>query len=214
MKLIRHNTEYYLLEDGKIDEGDWMFIIDDENKIYIEKCPIFLGIHYIRKEKIIGTTDTSLKLPLLDKTLIETMLSVTEKDKKLQVARNVLSSDTRFSEKDLDSVMFGYELSLRDSDKKFTLEQIVGFSEWLSVAQWRDGVKILYIKNNWEKLFKIYLKTQEKSEWEIEIEIETESVVMGGVVQVGDFGGKGPQPYNYSQPKIENGYITIKKIKN
>lgn len=51
---------YFLNANCPIKEGDWMYIVDNEGKTYIEKCPVFLGIHYKEKYKIEATTDASL----------------------------------------------------------------------------------------------------------------------------------------------------------
>lgn len=50
----------YVLSDEKIDEGDWMYIKEDNGKIWIERCPKFLGIQYVDKKKIIATTNPEL----------------------------------------------------------------------------------------------------------------------------------------------------------
>ena len=53
-----------------------------------------------------------------------------------------------------------------------------------------------------------------QTQWNVEVEMEHSRVVGGGLVSVGDFGGKGPQVYEHSAPKRnEQGYITIKSIK-
>jgi len=50
----------YLCSQREIKEGEWMYIVEDTGKVYIEKCPVFLGIHYIKKERIEFTTDPKL----------------------------------------------------------------------------------------------------------------------------------------------------------
>ncbi len=46
----------------------------------------------------------------------------------------------------------------------FTLfgKQIIDFCQWSKQAEWQDGPKILFIKNDWKGYLKLYLNDKTK----------------------------------------------------
>lgn len=127
----------YIISDEEIKEGDWFYNTTDGailNKPSLMKMPSVRKIIATTNPELLGhyfssdpqvAFNTPNKISQSDIQYIIELYNGKNKNDKLKVARNVLSADKRFSEKDLDNIMFGYELALKDNaDKKFTLEEI------------------------------------------------------------------------------------------
>lgn len=126
-----NDQHVYVLSDETPKENDWVYGMDGlfqyKGKVNIPDVEL--------PKKIIATTNPELIyakgivvdgfVASISQSDIEFIISLYNGKDKLKVARNVLSADKRFSEKDLDNVMFGYELALQDNaDKKFTLDDM------------------------------------------------------------------------------------------
>lgn len=112
-----------------------------------------------------------------------------------------------------NGIVRGYNKALRDNaDKKFTLDDMNKLSieiwEWINIDKYGAKQNLETVTNNF-----IQSITKGQTQWEVDIEENKESVVMGGLRSINDFGGPGPQRYDYSKPIITEGHINILRIK-
>ena len=214
MKLIFSHSEYYLLDDYNISEpydsrikkGMPFFKDEIQDTVIAEYSPASKV-----SRPVLASTEKNLDVPLLDRKKIEMLLGKTDIEK---MAEKILEDTTVIFERNpmtdynrgkLNGIIEGYNKCLQNN---FTLEQISGFAEWLSVNQWRDGItKTLYIKSDWKKLFNIYMKSISKTEWDIEVEIDTRKQVTGN--------DKGflVDNVNFNKPFVKDNFVNILNIK-
>jgi hypothetical protein len=112
----------------------------------------------------------------------------------LNPVRKVLSADLRFSDKDLDSIMFGYKLG----NQKNNIREAI---TWIDTLIGKD---VSSIPDVHLLTFKTFLKSLsgEKTEWGVVVEGK----------EVFAHSKKWNKSVGETHPTIENGFVTIKSI--
>jgi hypothetical protein len=220
MKLVKISNEYYLL-DGEINDGDKILHEGDiltvnKNKgAYLSTYQFpHIDIKADVCDKIIGSSNSffGTEIPFLDRNKIEKLLNSVDVEK---IAEQMIESHPDFKSEGFsdyqngrfNGIIDGYNKALSDnSDKKFTLDDMrkcfEASRETIKHPDWDN------IYDNFEHYMKS--KSEEKKEWSVEIEMDV----------VPDFESR--SRYNDGQiynglkklvPLLNNGYITITKIK-
>lgn len=213
MKLVKLNDDFYLLNDDMsrmamdLPVGTLVFCLSETHMKDPDECIRKSAIedHCYGCQPLIASTTQIEGASLLGFQNVETLLRhyVCEEDtKKYSIARKVFAADKTFSEKDLDKIMFGYGVGNSSTDNKFTIHEMEA-----SFKAGIEAIKDLQSEEPYHTLevdyYKSFIKSvaREKTEWEVEVEMEK---VL--------FDPNRPVPYNSDKPKITGGYINIIKI--
>jgi len=231
MKLIKLSNEYYLISTKKANVGDYQY-----NGYNINTCT-----KSGQYPKLIASTQNINGLPLLDRKkeikyqkcvqncfealsgkciCPSRMIALDE----LVCGVNIENLANKWALDNAEETMAtnsalnkgfkgGFNSCVRlNEDKKFTLDDMNKLSveiwEWINTDKYGAKQNLESVTNNF-----IQSITKDQYQWEVDIEENTESVVMGGLRSVEDFGGPGPQNYDYSTPIVIGGYINITRIK-
>lgn len=226
MKLVKISNEYYLL-DGEINDGDKILHEGDiltvnKNKgAYLSTYQFpHIDIKADVCDKIIGSSNSffGTEIPFLDRNKIEKLLNGDDDVEKLAMdtLKDKWSHLYQFGyptkpfptnyQNDLNCVMLGI-LQKQNSDKKFSLDEIneILLCEFNKTKH--TGEKVYHFYTDLKEIFS---KHKEKSEWSVEIEMD---VVPDFESRSRDNDGQICNGIKKLIPSLNNGYITITKIK-
>lgn len=220
MKLVKISNEYYLL-DGEINDGDKILHEGDiltvnKNKgAYLSTYQFpHIDIKADVCDKIIGSSNSyfGTEIPFLDRNKIEKLLNSVDVEK---IAEQMIESHPDFKSEGFsdyqngrfNGIIDGYNKALSDNyDKKFTLDDMrkcfEASRETIKHPDWDN------IYDNFEHYMKS--KSEEKKEWNVEIEMD---VVPDFESRSRDNDGQICNGLKKLVPLLNNGYITITKIK-
>jgi len=225
MKLIKIDTEYYLLSSDKINVGDIYLFHKDKIGLATKEEVDENLLKFCRK--IIGTTSKGITvghllifIPLLNKKYIEYLLNeniFTENGVILASQQYALKESNENGVGQLTRIKNAWldgfntcQSYINNSEKTFTLEDMRNFAKKCCLL-WNEENEISYP----EMVDLEIKKITKQSEWDVEIEMEQSSyVISGGLIPEGGFGGKGLETHWSYKPKInEQGFVKIIKIK-
>lgn len=199
MKLIKLDNEFYLLKEEEIKLND---VVNADWRILTATLPELVSFANEQKyPKVIASTTQIAKLPLLNIKQIENIIHNKIDVKKIAIAKYPGGSyDTELAQECFSE---GYNKSLEDNaDKKFTFAD-------LKKAYIQGGfdsnamARVLHKEIKAYKSFEEYYEsiTKQKTEWEVEVEIDESKEDFLGQPCVGT-----------GKPLITNGYINVLKL--
>ena len=198
-----------VIDSRSIDSTGEEFLCSSTYNMWIEKKQLY---------NILASTEIYEGVHLLNKAKIETILGVVDVN---DIAEKLLKANPDFKSEGLseyqngrlNGIIEGYEKCLKDNSKKITSWSVEEIKQWLVDVFGLIDNNPKEAKSQLSHLIK-EIKTKEKTEWDVEVEMEYKDLAGGWYNYEENIGKHNPdiiEMPNRLKPKVTNGYVTILK---